>query len=100
MSTFSSLPHPRPSVQHVSAPSGIADLPIERGRRPEDYEFQIVTIPPRMSIGAVRAGLTEKAEYGRWELARTRLYLGGGKKVWLRRRIIRVASTLGRDAAA
>jgi hypothetical protein len=42
----------------------------------------------------VRATLTEQSEYGRWDLVRTRLYLGGGKKVWMRRRIIRVASTL------
>lgn len=100
MSAFSSFPHPRPSVQRVTAPTGVPDLPVENGRRPEDYEFQIVTIPPRTPIGTVRSGLTEEAEYGRWELARTRLYIGGGKKVWLRRRIIRVASTLGRDAAA
>jgi len=38
--------------------------------------------------------LTEQAEYGRWELARTRLFAGGERKVWLRRKIIRVRSTL------
>ena len=37
--------------------------------------------------------LTEEAEYGRWELARTRLYLGGKKVYTLRRRIIRVERT-------
>ncbi len=50
---------------------------------------------PRTSLSAVRASLTDEAEYGRWELARTRKYIGGGKKVWMRRRIIRVRSTLG-----
>lgn len=88
---------PRPvfSVQHVPPGSGMADLPIEKGRRADDYEYRIMTIPPRESAASVRGALVEQAEYGRWELARTRKYLGGGKKVWLRRRVIRVASTLG-----
>lgn len=71
------------------------NLPVEKGRRLEDYEFQIITVPRGSSVSAVRASLTDQAEYGRWELVRTRLFVDGGKKVWLRRRIIRVQSTLG-----
>ena len=41
-----------------------------------------------------RKALTDEAEYGRWELARTLLYMGGWRKVWLRRKIIKVSSTL------
>lgn len=78
----------------VRDPRAVPDLPIEAGRSPEDYEFQIITVPPRSSVSAVRATLTDEAEYGRWELARTRKYIGGGRKVWMRRRIIRVHSTL------
>ena len=81
-------------VQHVSDPRGWRDLPVERGRRAADYEFQIFTVPRGISFGQVRAELAEQAEYGRWEHARARLYIGGGKKVWMRRRIIRVQSTL------
>lgn len=81
-------------IVHIHDPRGEKDLPLERGKRPEDYEFRVITVPRRASIGAVRATLTEEAEYGRWELARTRIYLGGEKKVWMRRRIIRVQSTL------
>lgn len=81
-------------IEHVRNPRGLRDLPLERGRRAEDYEFQIITVPRESSVAQVRAVLTEQAEYGRWEHARTRLYLGGGKKVWLRRRILRVESTL------
>src|SRR5699024_293837 len=81
-------------VQHVSDPRRWRDLPVERGRRAEDYEFQILTVPRGTSIGQVRAELAEQAEYGRWEHARTRLYVGGGRKVRMRRRIIRVQSTL------
>lgn len=88
-------PPPRPArIQHLVAPTGVLDLPVESGRSSEDYEFQIVTIPRRESLSSVRRELTERAEYGRWELARTRIYTGGDKKVWLRRRIIRVSSTL------
>lgn len=81
-------------IEHVRDPRGLRDLPLERGRRAEDYEFQIITVPRESSVSQVRAVLTEQAEYGRWEHARTRLYVGGGKKVWLRRRILRVESTL------
>jgi hypothetical protein len=41
--------------------------------------------------------LTDQAEYGGWELARLRLYPDGTRKVELRRRIIRVRSTLSSD---
>lgn len=83
-------------VEHVRDPRRVRDLPLEEGRAAEDYEFQIITVPRSSSVGQVRAALTDEAEYGRWEHARTRRYLGGGRKVWLRRRIIRVQSTLGR----
>lgn len=58
------------------------------------YEYRTVTLPGTISRGDVRKLLTDEAEYGRWELARTRLYLGGTRKVWLRRRAMRVPSTL------
>jgi len=52
-------------------------------------------VPRGSSVSQVRAELVEQAEYGRWEHARTRVYLGGGGRIWMRRRIIRVSSTLG-----
>ncbi|MEE6273249.1 DUF5703 family protein [Georgenia wangjunii] len=58
------------------------------------YEFRVLTLPRETSRSDVRRLLTEQAEYGRWELARTRLYMGGSRKVWLRRKIIKVRSTL------
>jgi hypothetical protein len=58
------------------------------------YEYRTVTLPGTISRGDVRKLLTDEAEYGRWELARTRLYIGGMRKVWLRRRAMRVPSTL------
>ena len=58
------------------------------------YETRVLTLPRRSSRGDVRRLLTEHAEYGRWELARLRLYTGGERKVWLRRKAMRVQSTL------
>lgn len=58
------------------------------------YEFRVLSIPRSTSRGDASRQLTEEAEYGRWELARVVLYVGGERKVWLRRKIIRVHSTL------
>lgn len=62
---------------------------------PHQYEYRVLTIPRTTSRTDAGRLLTDEAEYGRWELARTLLYTGGERKVWLRRRIIRVRSTLG-----
>lgn len=59
------------------------------GSGPE-YEYRVLLLPRGTSRTQARQLLTEHAEYGRWELARVRLYLGGRRKVWLRRRILRV----------
>ena len=61
------------------------------------YEYRTLTIPRTTDGNDARRLLTYEAEYGRWELARTRLYVGGERRVWLRRKIIRVQSTLGAD---
>ncbi len=79
---------------------GMARTDVAAGRpgSPEtarQYEYRVVTIPRTTSRNDARRLLTDEAEYGRWELARTLLFTGGERKVWLRRRIIRVRSTLG-----
>ncbi len=58
------------------------------------YEYRILTFDRATSRADARTLLTDEAEYGRWELARTLLFAGGQRKVWLRRKIIRVRSTL------
>lgn len=58
------------------------------------YEFRVVALGRDISRSDARKMLTDEAEYGRWELARTQLYIGGARRVWLRRRIMRVSSTL------
>ena len=59
-----------------------------------EYEVQKLLVSRTESRGAVRRLLAEHAEYGGWELARLRRYPDGTRKVWLRRRIIRLRRTL------
>lgn len=58
-----------------------------------EYEYDLIYLPRGTSRGAARRLLTDRAEYGAWELARLRLYPDGSRRVWLRRRIIRVVRT-------
>ena len=58
-----------------------------------EYEYRMLQVPGAVSRADVRAMLTEHAEYGHWELARVRLFGGGVRTVWLRRKIIRVQRT-------
>ncbi len=58
------------------------------------YEYRVLTLERSTSRTEARRLLTDEAEYGRWELARSLLYPGGRRKVWLRRKIIRVQRTL------
>ena len=59
-----------------------------------EYETWRLDFPRGSSRGDVRRVLTEHAEYGRWELARTRISMGGRTRTWLRRRIIRPRGAL------
>ena len=55
--------------------------------------MQQLLVARTASRSAVRQLLAEHAEYGGWELARLRRYPDGTRRVWLRRRIIRVMRT-------
>lgn len=70
------------------------DRPTSRRRPATEYEFRTVRFQRDTTRSEARALLTEQAEVGRWELARTRLGMGGTRTVWLRRRIIRVQRTM------
>lgn len=58
------------------------------------FEYLLVTVQPGERISDARARLTEHAEYGKWELQRCVHLYSGARKYWLRRRIMRVQSTL------
>ena len=66
-----------------------------RGASAATYEFRTVTLGRDATRSDARRLLTEEAEYGRWELATSSLYVGGERRVMLRRRIIRARNTLG-----
>ena len=59
-----------------------------------DYEYQRMVLPRGTSRRTALRLLTDAAEYEHWELDRLRLYPDGRRKVVLRRRIMRVRSTL------
>lgn len=55
----------------------------------KEYEYLELVFGRGVPRDDIRRSLTEHAEYGHWELARTRTYVGGRTRTWLRRRIIR-----------
>ena len=65
------------------------------GARASHFETRVVVIPRDVSRSDARRLLADEAEYGKWELSRVVLYRGGARKVWLRRRAIKVRRTDG-----
>ncbi|MBA3720153.1 MAG: hypothetical protein H0W95_07720 [Nocardioidaceae bacterium] len=59
-----------------------------------EYEFDRFWLPRTQSRKTVCRLLTDRAEYGGWELDRVRLLPDGRRRVTLRRRVIRVRRTL------
>ncbi|GAB3479659.1 DUF5703 family protein [Nocardiopsis coralliicola] len=59
-----------------------------------DYEYRELRFPRGTARSAARQALADHAEYGRWELARVRVYTDGSRTVVIRRRIIRQVSTM------
>ena len=58
------------------------------------YEYLVLTVSPEDSLPEARRRLVEHSEYGKWELERSVLYLGGGRRFWLRRRVTQVQRTV------
>ena len=57
------------------------------------YEYLVLTVTAGESLPDARKLLTEHAEYGKWELERSCIYLGGSRRYWLRRKVLRVERT-------
>lgn len=55
-----------------------------------EYEYRVVSFERGTSRAEIRRALADAAEYGQWELHRTRIYFGGRTRSWLRRKIIRM----------
>ena len=58
------------------------------------FEYLVITSFPGEPKNVARAALREHADNGKWELMRTCRYEGGAYKYWLRRRVMRIRSTL------
>ncbi|MGG5172548.1 DUF5703 family protein [Pseudarthrobacter sp. J1738] len=58
------------------------------------YEYMVLTVPRSESIGDARQRLVEHSEYGKWELERTVMYMGGARRFWLRRKVLSVQRTI------
>jgi hypothetical protein len=58
------------------------------------WEFREISFSRDSDREETRQLLTFKAERGRWELDQTRIFRDGRKKVRLRRKVYRVASSL------
>jgi len=59
-----------------------------------DYEYRRMMLPRTTGRTVAQRVLTDAAEQGHWELDRLRLYPDGTRRIVLRRRILRVKSTL------
>ncbi len=59
-----------------------------------DWEYQRVDLPRGTDRVTAQRVLADAAEYGHWELDRLRMYPDGRRRAVLRRRILRVRSTL------
>ena len=58
------------------------------------YEYLVLTVSPDDSLPDARRRLVEHSEYGKWELERSKLYVGGGRRFWLRRWVMQVQRTV------
>jgi hypothetical protein len=59
-----------------------------------EYQYRVMVFPSGVSPGDLCRAVAQEAEYGHWELSMLRLYFGGRRKVWLRRKVIRVQHTV------
>lgn len=58
-----------------------------------EWEFDRITLSRELSRNAVTRLLTDRAEYGGWELDRVRITADGTRRVILRRKIIKAVRT-------
>ncbi len=58
-----------------------------------EYEYRVLTFDRLTPKAEARQSVREHAEYGRWELAQTVVYVTGVTRMWMRRKIMRVERT-------
>ncbi|UIK90501.1 DUF5703 family protein [Arthrobacter polaris] len=65
-----------------------------RGAPLRQYEYLLITVASGESVPLAYQRVREHAEYGKWELERSTLYMGGERKYLMRRKVLRVERTL------
>lgn len=68
--------------------------PATKGSPLRQFEYLLITVPAGESVPGAYQRLREHAEYGKWELERSTLYMGGQRKYLMRRKVLRVERTL------
>ena len=71
----------------------LTTAPVDGGNATRQYEYLVLSVAPSDSLAEARQRVREHSEYGRWELERSRLYMGGGRQYWLRRKVMLVSRT-------
>ena len=82
------------SQQFPPLPHAVSDRYTTDDRTGPNWEYMVITCQPHESLKEFRRQLVDHAEYGKWELRRSRIYGGGVRKYWLRRRVMNVRRTL------
>ena len=59
-----------------------------------NYEYMVISVERDESLSEARRRVLEHSEYGKWELHRSVLYLGGHRRYWMRRKVMNVARTI------
>ena len=65
-----------------------------RGAPLHQYEYLEISVTAGESVPVAYQRLREHAEYGKWELERSTLYMHGDRKYLMRRKVLRVERTL------
>lgn len=79
--------------QHVLRNGHVISPRLSGSSATSSYQWRIVDLPRHLTRHEASRMLAEQAEYGAWELARSVIFVGGGRRVWLRRRTLRVERT-------
>ena len=68
--------------------------PASKGGPLRQFEYLLITVRADESIPGAYQRIREHAEYGKWELERSTLYMSGQRKYLMRRKVLRVERTL------
>ncbi|PYI37588.1 DUF5703 family protein [Arthrobacter psychrolactophilus] len=65
-----------------------------QGAPTRQFEYLVISVAANESVPGAYQRLREHAEYGKWELERSTLFMGGERRYLMRRKVFRVERTL------